>query len=85
MSGTACLTYGLELGGPMLVLSRKPGERILIGDRIVVTVVRIAPGVVRLGVEAPENTPIIREELREEGGRGKAEGGRPQATGSPNP
>ena len=47
----------------MLVLSRKPGERILIGDKIAITVVRIAPGVVRIGVEAPEELPILREEL----------------------
>ena len=48
----------------MLVLSRKPGERILIGDNISVTVVRIAPGVVRIGVDAPPEMPIVREELR---------------------
>jgi carbon storage regulator len=47
----------------MLVLSRKTGQRILIGDKIAVTVVRIAPGVVRLGIEAPEDQAIIREEL----------------------
>ncbi len=47
----------------MLVLSRKPGERILIGDKIAITVVRIAPGIVRIGVEAPEELPILREEL----------------------
>jgi carbon storage regulator len=48
----------------MLVLSRKVGERILIGDDISVTVVRVAPGVVRLGVEAPEHLTIVREELQ---------------------
>ena len=37
----------------MLVLSRKLGERILIGDRIVVTVVKLDRGQVRLGIEAP--------------------------------
>ncbi|MGO9111329.1 MAG: carbon storage regulator [Thermoguttaceae bacterium] len=47
----------------MLVLSRKPGERILIGDKISITVVRIAPGIVRIGVEAPDDLPILREEL----------------------
>lgn len=47
----------------MLVLSRKPGERILIGDKIAITVVRIAPGIVRIGVEAPDGLPILREEL----------------------
>ena len=47
----------------MLVLSRKPGEKILIGDKISVTVVRIAPGIVRIGIEAPDNLPVLREEL----------------------
>jgi carbon storage regulator len=50
----------------MLVLSRKVGERILIGDHIAVTVVRVAPGLVRLGVEAPEDMPIVREEIKEQ-------------------
>jgi carbon storage regulator len=48
----------------MLVLSRKVGERILIGDEISVTVVRVAPGVVRLGVEAPDRLSIVREEIK---------------------
>jgi len=47
----------------MLVLSRKTGEKILIGDKISITVVRIAPGIVRIGVDAPENLLILREEL----------------------
>lgn len=48
----------------MLVLGRKPGERILIGDDIVVTVVRFNGGTVRLGIEAPRDFPVIREELK---------------------
>ena len=48
----------------MLVLSRKVGERILVGDAISVVVVRIAPGVVRIGIEAPAEMPIVREELK---------------------
>lgn len=47
----------------MLVLSRKPGERILIGDDVVVTVVRIGPNNVRVGIEAPRDMNIVREEL----------------------
>ena len=47
----------------MLVLSRKVGERILIGDQIAITVVRIAGQGVRLGIEAPQNMPVMREEL----------------------
>ncbi|MEM7782788.1 MAG: carbon storage regulator [Planctomycetota bacterium] len=48
----------------MLVLSRKVGERIWIGDEIAVTVVRITGGGVRLGIEAPAEMPVIREELK---------------------
>jgi carbon storage regulator len=49
----------------MLVLSRKVGEKILIGDHISVTVVRVGPGVVRLGVDAPQNMTILREEIKQ--------------------
>ena len=48
----------------MLVLSRKVGERIWIGDEISITVVRITGGGVRLGVEAPSEMPVVREELK---------------------
>ncbi len=51
----------------MLVLSRKPGERILIGNDIVVTVVRFQGGTVRLGIEAPREFAVVREELLGEG------------------
>lgn len=49
----------------MLVLSRKVGERILIGDKITVTIVRVAQGSVRVGVEAPDEMQIVREELKD--------------------
>jgi carbon storage regulator len=48
----------------MLVLSRKVGERIWIGDEIAVTVVRVAGGSVRIGIEAPQHLPVVREELK---------------------
>lgn len=47
----------------MLVLSRKAGERILIGDDVAITVVRIGPNSVRVGIEAPRSMNIVREEL----------------------
>jgi len=47
----------------MLVLSRKPGERILIGDEIAVTIVRIGPNTVRIGIDAPKHMNIVRDEL----------------------
>ena len=51
----------------MLVLSRKATERVLLGDSIVVTVIRIAGDKVRLGIEAPRDVVVLREELSEKG------------------
>lgn len=48
----------------MLVLSRKVGERILIGDDVVVTLVRVTGDKVRLGFDAPKEVAIVREELK---------------------
>ena len=57
----------------MLVLSRKAGERIWIGDDISVTVVRITGGGVRIGIEAPHEMPVVREELKEKMDQADAE------------
>lgn len=48
----------------MLVLSRKVGERIWIGDEISITVVRLTGGGVRIGIDAPDELPVVREELK---------------------
>lgn len=50
----------------MLCLSRKVGEKILIGDDIVLTVVAVDRGKVRLGVEAPRDLAVDRSEVREQ-------------------
>lgn len=47
----------------MLVLSRKTGERIFIGDDIVIVVTEIAGNKVRLGVTAPKDVPVHRQEV----------------------
>ncbi len=47
----------------MLVLSRKPSERIFIGDDIIITVVRVSGQTVRIGIDAPKEIKIMREEL----------------------
>ena len=47
----------------MLVLSRKLGEKICIGDNICITVVDVERGKIRLGIEAPREVPIFRQEL----------------------
>lgn len=47
----------------MLVLCRKLGEKVYIGDGICLTVVDIARGKIRLGIECPRDVPIYRAEL----------------------
>lgn len=51
----------------MLVLSRKESERIRVGDSIVVTVVRLTKDRVRLGIEAPNDVLVLRDELEKDG------------------
>lgn len=49
----------------MLVLSRKVGERIIIGSDIVIEIVDMRSGQVRLGITAPVKMPIHRQEIAE--------------------
>jgi len=50
----------------MLVLTRKTDEAIVIGENIVVKVISVDNGVVKLGIDAPKEVSIIRNELIEE-------------------
>ena len=50
----------------MLVLSRKQSERIKLGKSIVVTVLRVSGDRVRLGIDAPSDILVLREELDKE-------------------
>lgn len=47
----------------MLVLTRKQGERIQIGQDVVITVVRTKGKSVRLGIQAPSHVPVLRGEI----------------------
>lgn len=47
----------------MLILSRKIGQSVFIGDDVSVTVVNIGKSSIKIGVEAPMDTPILREEI----------------------
>lgn len=51
----------------MLVLSRKESEKIMLGDSIVLTIVRVSGDRVRLGIEAPSDMLILRKELDQAG------------------
>lgn len=47
----------------MLVLSRRPGESIVIGGEVVVTIVEVRGGQVRIGIDAPRSVEVHREEV----------------------
>lgn len=47
----------------MLVLSRRPGESIMIGPDVVVTVLEVRGDVIRLGIKAPRDVDVHREEV----------------------
>ena len=49
----------------MLVLTRKPGEQLVIGGDIRVTIVSVGPGRVKIGIEAPPHVRIDRQEVHE--------------------
>jgi len=49
----------------MLTITRKPGERIMIGDDVVVEIVEVTGSTVRVGITAPREKLIYREELWE--------------------
>ncbi len=47
----------------MLILTRRPGERVVIGEDVLVTVMEVSGQTVRLGISAPQGLPIYREEI----------------------
>jgi carbon storage regulator len=47
----------------MLRIRRRAGERIIIGDGIVIEVLDVEPNAVRIGIDAPRDVPVYREEL----------------------
>lgn len=49
----------------MLILTRKVGETIVINENIRVTVLSVKGNQIRLGVEAPEDVPVHRQEIQE--------------------
>jgi carbon storage regulator len=67
----------------MLVLSRQRDESIIIGDNIVVTIVDIRGDKVRLGIQAPTEVPVHRQEIYEAIQRENARNGQPGAAPRP--
>lgn len=67
----------------MLILTRKVGETLMIGDQVEVTILSIKGNQVRIGVNAPKEVPVHREEIyarikREQGARDGVDGAQEQ-------
>jgi len=74
----------------MLVLTRRPGEQIVIGNGIRVTVVSVGPGRVKIGIEAPPDVRIDRQEVHDRIQQEQATDvlavvGRTEVAGEPSP
>jgi carbon storage regulator len=48
---------------PVLIITRRPGERIMLGDDTTIHIMEIVGNNVRVGVEAPKSIPVYREEI----------------------
>ena len=47
----------------MLIITRRPGEKIMVGDDVVVEVIEVNGSSVRIGIAAPKSIPVYREEI----------------------
>jgi carbon storage regulator len=63
----------------VLVLTRRPGESIVVGDDVVVTVLEVRGDVVRIGIAAPRSIQVHREEIYRELQKANREAASPSA------
>ena len=47
----------------MLIITRRPGEKIMLGDDVIVEVIEVSGSSVRVGIAAPKSLPVYREEI----------------------
>ena len=47
----------------MLIITRKPGEKIMLGDDVTIEVIEVSGSTVRIGIAAPRSLPVYREEI----------------------
>jgi carbon storage regulator len=47
----------------MLIITRRPGEKVMLGDDVVIEVIEVSGSSVRIGIDAPKSIPVYREEI----------------------
>jgi carbon storage regulator len=47
----------------VLIITRRPGEKIMLGDDVVIEVMEVSGSSVRVGIQAPKSLPVYREEI----------------------
>jgi carbon storage regulator len=47
----------------VLIITRRPGEKIMLGDDVVIEVIEVSGSSVRVGIQAPKSIPVYREEI----------------------
>jgi carbon storage regulator len=47
----------------VLIITRRPGEKIIVGDDVVIEVIEVSGSSVRVGIQAPKSIPVYREEI----------------------
>ncbi len=47
----------------MLIITRRPGEKVMLGDDVVIEVIEVSGSNVRIGIAAPKSVPVYREEI----------------------
>ncbi len=58
----------------MLILTRRVGEKVMIGNDVTVTVLGVTGNLVRIGIDAPKNVPVHRQEIYERVQKERREG-----------
>jgi carbon storage regulator len=85
LTAAAAETHRGEYARRMLIITRRPGEKIMLGDDVVIEVIEVSGSSVRVGIQAPKSLPVYREEIWKSVKAEQASAGYAGNQSSPNP